>query len=247
MELSDQMGRKHELALVMPVYNEEECVAEVLRAWHGELSRLGIDFRMIVLNDGSTDRTKEKLAAFASNPHIQIITKRNSGHGPTILQGYHMAVLSAHWVFQTDSDDEISPDHFSSLWSKRHDFDAIFGVRTGRNQNIGRKFISFVSRLTVRLLFGAGCRDVNVPYRLIRTTILQDILEKIPDDTFAPNVIISGALGLCHARILNVPVPFRGRRTGAVSIVKWKLWRAAFLALAQTVKAAVRFRRRSKG
>jgi hypothetical protein len=52
----DRSKGKHlqfELALVMPVYNEEQCIAEVVQSWCEELVKLGIDFRMIILNDGS--------------------------------------------------------------------------------------------------------------------------------------------------------------------------------------------------
>ena len=89
----------HELALVMPVYNEEACVAGVVRAWLEVLGGLGIDFRMIVLNDGSRDRTAEVLAQYAGDARIEAVNKPNSGHGPTILEGYRRAVELADWVF----------------------------------------------------------------------------------------------------------------------------------------------------
>ncbi len=225
----------YELALVMPVYNEEDCIAGVVQAWHDELARLGIDFLMIILNDGSRDGTARRLEGFAGNNRIRLVNKENSGHGPTILLGYRMAVEQASWVFQTDSDDEMKPGSFQQLWSRRKDFDALLGYRENRAQGRGRRLISAVSRLTVRLFFGSGVVDVNTPYRLIRASLLADIVRQIPAKTFAPNVIISGALTASGARILNVPVPHEGRKTGSVSIVKWKLWKAAFASFLQTV------------
>ena len=90
-------GGIRELALVMPVYNEEECIVDVVSAWREELLRLGIDFLMIIVNDGSRDGTRERLAPFAGDERIMVVNKENSGHGPTILVGYRMGVEEAEW------------------------------------------------------------------------------------------------------------------------------------------------------
>jgi glycosyltransferase involved in cell wall biosynthesis len=225
-----------DLALVMPVYNEQECIAEVVRSWKTVLSRLGIPYQLIVLNDGSKDHTAEQLAAFAGDPAVVVVNKKNSGHGPTILEGYRMAVERAEWVFQCDSDDEMRAEHFPKLWNSRQQYDALFGIRSGREQNAGRKLISAVSRMTVRTLFGKGVQDVNTPYRLMRAPLLKQVVAQIPADTFAPNVIISGAFAKAGLRLCNLPVPHEGRRTGSVSIVKWKLWKAAFRSFRQTLR-----------
>ena len=225
----------HELVLVMPVYNEEQCIADVVRSWYDQFTRLGIDFRMLVLNDGSRDNTADALAVFHDDEKVEVIHKMNSGHGPTILVGYQHAVKVGRWVFQCDSDDEMKPDHFSALWERRGDYDALFGMRSGREQNTGRRFISASSRALVGVLFGQGIADVNTPYRLIRSKLLERIILQIPTDTFAPNVIISGALVRASSRIYNHPVPHEHRRTGTVSIVKWKLWRSVVRAFWQTL------------
>ena len=47
----------YELVLVMPVYNEKACICQVVDAWHDELTRFGMNFQMIILNDGSRDGT----------------------------------------------------------------------------------------------------------------------------------------------------------------------------------------------
>ena len=224
-----------ELGLVMPVYNEVECIVDVVESWRQELNRLDIDYMMIVLNDGSRDGTAEALTCFAGDERITIINKENSGHGPTILLGYCKALQMAHWVFQCDSDNEMKPQSFSGLWEKRERFDALFGVRESRRQNFGRSFISFISRLTVRLLFRDRVIDVNTPYRLMRAEVLCKIVEQIPKNTFAPNVIISGVLSKAGIRVYNHPVPHQGRKTGTISIVKLKLWKAAIKAFFQTV------------
>ena len=225
----------HELVLVMPVYNEEACIADVVRGWRDQFTRLNIDFHMLILNDGSRDDTAGALAAFDDDEKVEVIDKTNSGHGPTILVGYHRAVKLGEWVFQCDSDDEMKPGHFSALWERRGDYDALFGARVGREQNSGRRLISACSRAVVGVLFGQGVEDVNTPYRLMRARLLERIILQIPTDTFAPNVIISGAVARAGLRIYNHPVPHEHRRTGTVSIVKWKLWKSVMRAFWQTL------------
>ncbi len=224
-----------DLAVVMPVYNEEECIVKVLKSWISALCALGMRFRIIVLNDGSSDGTQEALQVFSNDNRIEVINKTNSGHGPTILMGYKESVKLADWTFQCDSDDEMKPDSFRALWENRERFDALFGVRIARKQSMGRKFISICAGIIVRLIYGTCVTDVNTPYRLIRSSILEKILYQIPSDTFAPNIIISGVLCKCGLRIYEQSVPCENRKTGKVSIVKWKLWKSTAKAFWQTL------------
>jgi dolichol-phosphate mannosyltransferase len=224
-----------DLAVVMPVYNEEECIMHVIESWLSVLSDLGMRFQIIVLNDGSRDGTQKALQVFHHDNRLEIINKANSGHGPTILMGYKRAVQLADWTFHCDSDDTMKPDYFTYLWEQREEFDALFGLRTERKQNASRRLVSACSRIMVRLLFGNGVTDVNTPYRLIRSSILEQIVCQIPPDTFAPNVIISGALSKYRLRIYEHPVPHENRKTGKASIVKWKLIRSAVKSFWQTL------------
>jgi glycosyltransferase involved in cell wall biosynthesis len=190
---------------------------------------------MIVLDDGSTDDTAAQLEHFRSDQAIEIIHQANIGHGPTILRGYRRAVGLADWVFQCDSDGEISPLFFPLFWQRRGRSDAVLGIREWDGRSAGRRIISRVARLTIRLVFGPGVLDVNVPYRLIRASLLRDLVAQIPPDTFAPNVIISGALARAGIPITQIPVQCEGRRTGSSSIARLKLWRAAAISFRQTI------------
>jgi dolichol-phosphate mannosyltransferase len=224
-----------DLAVVMPVYNEEECIVTVVGSWLSALAELGMRFQIIVLNDGSSDRTQEGLCSFRHDDRVAVINKKNSGHGPTILMGYQKAVRLADWTFQCDSDDEMKPDSFRVLWGNRTGFDALFGVRTERSQNLGRRFLSACTRAMVQVLCGKGVTDVNTPYRLIRSRILAQMIDHVPVNAFAPNVIISGIICKLGLRTFEVPVLHENRRTGKVSIVKWKLWKSAATAFWQTL------------
>ena len=104
------------------------------------------------------------------------------------------------------------------LWKKRYEFDFLIGVREGRSQDSIRRFVSAVSRWTVWLFYKKGVEDVNTPYRLMRVDCFKDLYYKISEDTFAPNLIISGYAVLKNLRIFQIPVPHQNRRTGQVSI-----------------------------
>ena len=230
------MSHSRELIVVMPVYNEAECIQVVLDDWGAALSDLNINFEILALNDGSTDATAEVLSAYENNARVTVINKANSGHGPTILAGYRDAAARAQWVFQIDSDDEMKPQAFANFWKRREKYDAIFGVRIAREQDSARRFLSAGSRATIKFLYGRGVRDVNVPYRLMRARVLAPIVAAIPDETFAPNILISGVLGKKRRRVLNLPVLHENRKTGTGSLANSKVWKVAARALGETVR-----------
>lgn len=229
-----------ELAVVIPVYNEQEIIGEVVKDWNAALSPLLISYSINLYNDGSKDNTLEKLSHVQSQyPHVNIINKPNSGHGPTILKGY-LDHLDALWIFQVDSDNEISAKHFVQFWNARNNYDFIIGDRRNRNVPLSRRLITFFSGFVVQLCYGKGIKDVNCPYRLIRVDRLRDMIKKIPDDTFAPNVILSGVAVREKWAFKIIEVPVQKRLTGEVSIKRLKLLRAVIRSFYQTVDYAFR-------
>ena len=225
------------LCVVMPVYNEQDAIAVVLRKWDAALSVLGIDYVIRPYNDGSKDDSLAVMMHVAgAMPRVDIRDKPNGGHGNTILTGYREAADNGFdWVFQIDSDDEMGPEKFAELWSCRQNYDFLVGMRDGRVQMLSRKVISFVSRLCVRAFYGKSVWDVNTPYRLMRVSAFKDFFAKIPLTTFAPNVILSGLAARHKLRCFETRVPQHDRTTGEVSIKKWKLLKAAAKSFWQTI------------
>lgn len=227
-----------ELSVVMPAYNEEDAVGDVVGSWAKELDALGIDYEMRVYDDGSTDATGAVLRGLAARmPRVIAVSQANRGHGPTILGGYRQS--RGTWVFQTDSDGEIPAAGFADLWVRREEYDLLLGYRTGRRAPLGRRVVTRGCRLAVRALFGAAVRDVNTPYRLMRRSWLQLVLPRIPGDAFAPNVILTGLAGRGGLRIYEHAVPYHARKTGTGSLVALRLWRGAFRSLVETVRVAL--------
>ncbi|MEI6147546.1 MAG: glycosyltransferase family 2 protein [bacterium] len=223
------------LAIVMPVYNEEAIIGQVLGAWTRELDRLDIAYELHAYNDGSTDGTLGRLRLFAAAcSKVVVHDKPNSGHGATILLGYREQ-SDKEWIFQVDSDDETGPEEFAHLWRNRERYDLLIGRREGRQTPLPRRVMTFASRTLVRVCYGPGITDVNCPYRLMRRDVFRPFFHGIPDHVFAPNVILSGLAVRDRFHILEAPVACRPRRTGTTTIRGLRVLRIAPSSFWQTL------------
>lgn len=205
--------------IVIPAYNEKECISDVVREWHGVVQKLGEDSRLVVLNDGSKDATLETLQSLAETySQLVVIDKPNSGHGSSCLEGYRYAAKqSAEWIFQTDSDGQTKPEEFWMLWEKRTEFPFLFGCRKSRGDGIGRWVISRVLRAVIFLIFRVYVKDANVPFRLMRADRLTPYLDCIPKDFFLANALLSVLIEKGDG-IKWVCITFRDRQGGIASV-----------------------------
>lgn len=218
-----------DVVVVMPAYNEAGCIEEVAREWTAAVGRL------IVVNDGSRDATGETLDRLAVElPLLRVIHQENAGHGPALLTGYRAALDSGTpWIFQTDSDGQFRAEDFFLLWEKRAQSDFLAGQRLTRHDHPARIWLSGIHAKILRALFGVSLADPNVPYRLMRAEALRSYLARIPEGTFAPNVMLSVLAARDGHELGFVPVSHRARRTGVVSIRGWKTLRIGRLVLGQ--------------
>jgi glycosyltransferase involved in cell wall biosynthesis len=202
----------------MPAYNEEEALPEVLAEWTRAASQAG--GTVVVLNDGSKDRTLEVLRdAQVQHANLVVIDKENSGHGPTCLAGYKWAVQEGfEWVFQTDSDGQTRSAEFLEAWKLREQHDFIFGHRPSRGDGFARVLISKVLQAIILVVFWTYLRDANVPFRLMRATRLKGFLDGIPDGVFLANAYLTVLLRKSDERIYWFPISFAPRSGGIPSV-----------------------------
>jgi len=239
------MSDGRDLALVVPVYNEGSRIVRTIRAWVERLRGLRVSFEIHVYNDGSTDDTGRSLEELqVEYPELKVHDKENSGHGPTILLGYRNQSRNSPWLFQVDSDGEIGPEKFSSLWEARDDYDLLTGIRQGRRQRFSRRIMTWAAGEVVFLVFGKRISDPNCPYRLMRSSAFSDLYWTIPDGTFAPNVVLSGFAAQRGLRILEVPVESVEKKPSVSEFDKniLRLIKTALTSFCQTVALGCRLR-----
>ena len=229
-----------ELAVILPVYNEEGAIELVINSWTQELEKIGMNFEIHAYNDGSKDRSLAILRELQKeNEHLVVHDKANSGHGSTILQGYREN-CDATWIFQVDSDNEMKPDLFHKLWMHRDSHDFILGRRFMRTWPLARKIMSSTARSIVNMFYDNKVYDVNCPYRLMRVEHFRPAFFSIPKDTFAPNLIITGYSAKNKLKTAEIDVPYQNRVTGEVSIRKFKLLKGAIRSFLQTISYRLR-------
>lgn len=208
------------LYIVMPAYNEELNIEGVVKEWSSVLKYASSNSRIVVAPSGSNDGTIEKLRQLQKEiPQLEYISTTNRQHGPKLIALYEYAVnAGADYIFQTDSDGQTTPADFLSFWEKRQEYDAILGYRTKRMDGKYRKYVSWVLRQCIRLIFNVNIKDANVPFRLISKDVLSECLKLIPKEQFLANVFLSIAIYSKEYETLVLPVTFKCRVAGENSI-----------------------------
>ena len=217
-EITEQ--NQDRLIIVIPAYNEEENIENVVAQWHPIVEKTGEDSRLFVINDGSTDRTQEELDHLQGKyPQLRTVKKENQGHGATILYGYRCAIAEgADYIFQTDSDGQTLPEEFWKLWADRKKCGLLIGSRKRRQDGWQRIFVTRVLRLVILVTFHCWVEDANTPFRLMRAAELEEVLKEIPPQYFLANVLMTVRYTKEGRRVMYYPITFRPRQGGANSI-----------------------------
>ncbi|EFM22091.1 glycosyltransferase, group 2 family protein [Selenomonas sp. oral taxon 149 str. 67H29BP] len=223
------------LYIIIPAYNESETIRQVIDDWYPiiEEHNGGGESRLIIIDDGSKDNTYEIMLECAKDkPLFTPLQKPNSGHGATVLYGYHYALdHGADYVFQTDSDGQTLPSEFAPFWDVRESFDMVIGWRKGREDGLSRIFVTKVLKYVVYLCFGVFVTDANTPYRLMKADTLRRYIDIIPKDYNLSNVILSVIYARRKCAVKYMPITFRPRQGGINSINMKRIFRIGKKAL----------------
>lgn len=221
------------LFIIIPAYNEQENIRQVVSDWYPIVETHGNDSRLVVIDDGSRDDTYKILKELESKmPKLTALTKANGGHGSTILYGYKYALENgADYVFQTDSDGQTLPSEFEPFWLARTKYDITIGYRNKRRDGFSRIFVTRILRLVVYMCFRVYVLDANTPYRLMSATTLRDNIRYIPDDFFLTNVALSAIYKKRRQKVHFIPISFRPRQGGTNSINLVKIFKVGLSSL----------------
>lgn len=180
------------LYVVMPAYNEESNIENVVLSWYKVLEGKSEKSRLVVADSGSTDKTSEKLLELQKTyPHLQILSDTIKFHGPKVIALYDYAIKNgADYIFQTDSDGQTNPDEFVAFWELRNQYDGIFGNRTVRGDGKNRAFVEKVVCFLLKMYFGVKVPDANAPFRLMKAEVVKKYLYRMSVDYNLPNIML---------------------------------------------------------
>mgnify|MGYP001443089465 CR=1 FL=1 len=210
-----------EIAIVIPIYNEEIIINKVVDEILQKLKDK--KFIIILINDGSTDNTEEKLKKYNKLDNIKIINKKNQGHGPSLIRGYNEAIKhNPKFIFQIDSDDQIPFDEFFKIYHYPQNINIISGYRKKRKDPLIRLITTLILKIIILIVHQVLIKDSNVPFRLIKKEFLDENIAYIKNSNI-PNVLLS-ILASRKNSLLQLPVKHKERFTGVASITKFKLF-----------------------
>ncbi|MGP8094520.1 MAG: glycosyltransferase family 2 protein [Candidatus Sulfotelmatobacter sp.] len=174
------------VSVIVPVYNEAAHVDELLEAIHAS----PVKKEIIIVDDGSTDGTREKLQALAPLDDVTIVFhEKNCGKGAAIRTA--LAFARGEYVLIQDSDLEYDPHDYAALLRPLEEGKAnvVYGVRPDRPERglrffLGAKLLTFLTNL----LYGAGIHDEATCYKVIRRSLLARIELECHRFEFCPEV-----------------------------------------------------------
>ena len=195
------------VSVIVPVYNEAAHVDELVQAIHAS----PVKKEIIIVDDGSTDGTREKLQALPPVDDVTIVFhEKNYGKGAAIRTA--LAYARGEYVLIQDSDLEYDPQDYPALLRPLDEGRAnvVYGVRPDRPER-GLRFFLGAKLLThlTNFLYGAGIHDEATCYKVIRRSLLDRMQLQCRRFEFCPEVTAK----LCRSgeRIAEVPISYHPR------------------------------------
>lgn len=203
------------LTFFFPAYNEEENVEAVVREAQETLPRFADEFEIVIVDDGSRDRTGEiadRLAA--QDPRVRVIHHRpNRGYGGAVRSG--LEGPRHPYVFFTDGDRQFRLADLGLLIAEIAGADAVVGYRAKRMDPPKRLFIAWVYKQVLRVLFGSRFRDVDCAYKLFRSEIFRRVpLARVRSNGAFFSAELLLVLRAAGVRVRQVAVPHHPRLAG---------------------------------
>jgi glycosyltransferase involved in cell wall biosynthesis len=210
------------LSVVVPVYNEKSTLSELLsRVERAEPA----DKEIVVVDDGSTDGSRDLLAAYEERPGYQVIYQEsNRGKGAAVRRGF--AAARGRVVVVQDADLEYDPAEYLKLIEPIESglADAVFGSRFLGGPHRVLYFWHYQGNRLVTLLSNAltnlNLSDMETCYKAIRRETLEKL--KLKSDRFGFEPEITAKLARAGARIYEVPISYHGRTYAEGKKITWR-------------------------
>ena len=164
------------ISFVLPAYNEEENIEDSVRRVLEVAAGLGLeDYEVIVVDDGSADRTGEIIDRLKEeNPRVvPIHHPSNLGYADALRTGFTSA--RCNLVFYTDSDLQFDVREVKNLLPASEDYDIVTGFRIYRYDPLTRLFLAWCYNLLARTIFRLRVRDIDCAFKLFRREVFDVI------------------------------------------------------------------------
>lgn len=201
------------LSILMPAYNEASSIAENVCETVETMHAMGMDFEIIVIDDGSLDGTD----AAASNAlrewpdHVRVVRcNRNEGKGNALICG--ASYSKGEYVAFLDADMDLHPEQLASFFGIMNaaKADAVIGSKFHPQSQVDyprlRRVYSFFYYMFVRALFGLPVRDTQTGIKLFRRSVLEHVLPRILVKRFAFDLELLANVHHFGYRIVEAPV-----------------------------------------
>jgi glycosyltransferase involved in cell wall biosynthesis len=234
IEANERRAAPASISAFFPAYHDWGTIASQVVLVSRTLAALTDDWEVIVVDDGSRDRTPEVLDELAKLcPRLRVVTHQsNRGYGGALRTGFESA--RKEWVFYTDGDAQYDVCELALLWAARDGADLVNGYKISRSDPIHRIWIGRIYHWIVKLAFGLKTPDVDCDFRLLRRSIFDRI--RLTRDTGLICVELVTKIEKSGFRSAYVPVHhyhrlhgrsqfFNFKRVGQVAIGLGILWR----------------------
>jgi undecaprenyl-phosphate 4-deoxy-4-formamido-L-arabinose transferase len=202
-----------QIAIVIPVYNEEENLPTLMQRLMPVMQGLGKSFEVIFIDDGSRDNSLKILKGFTEHAQVRVVElTRNYGQHAAILAGF--SVARADIVITMDADLQNPPEEITKLVKvmEEGNYDIVGSIRKGRKDSILRILPSKAINIVARKITGVSMRDWGCMLRAYRNTVVERMIQCHEHATFIP------ALATVFAkRITEIEVNHEERHGGKSS------------------------------
>lgn len=168
------MTKINSLSVFFPAYNEEENIEKTVGDAKAVLEKVAKSWEIIVVNDGSKDRTGEIAGELVKkDKRIRVINQENQGYGGALKTGFKNARYP--WVAFADSDGQFDFGEITKFIEKKDEADLVLGYRLKRADPMSRKIGAFVWVIVPKILWGMGVRDYSCGFKMIKKEVFEKV------------------------------------------------------------------------
>lgn len=215
------------ISIVIPCYNEEDYIETTIKKV-SQSNTGGVKKEIIVINDGSTDKTGEKLNELSEKLKIKVVHKENEGKGSALKQGFIES--KGDIVIVQDADLEYNPEDYPLLLKPfiKNDADVVYGSRLSTNaphrvlyfwHSVVNKFLTTLSNVFTNL----NLTDMETGYKVFKGNLIRKIAPKLESKRFGFEPEITARVAKTPGiKIYEVGISYSGRTYEEGKKINWK-------------------------